>query len=238
MKILKKVIEIGNGAAIYVPKEYLGRNLIITIPEGIEEIKARVLIKLIPFMPNIIGVYLYGSYARNEESKDSDIDILVITKEKDEFIKKILLDDMDLRILTSNGIQKAVKNYPALIMPILNEAKPFINPELIESLKNQKIKYSKFKWNFDEIKRTIKIIEKLIEIDDKDISTSFIYSIIMRIRVCYLIESLLNNKKATNSNFYQLLSDRGLQKEEIEKYIDIYKKVREGEKISISKIVN
>ena len=55
----------------------------------------------------------------------------------------------------------------------------------------------------------------------------------MRIRVCYLIESLLNNKKATNSNFYQLLSDRGLQKEEIEKYIDIYKKVREGEKISI-----
>ena len=54
----------GNGAAVYIPKEYSGREIVIILPEGIDEIKRRVLTNLIEFMPNIIGVYIYGSYAR------------------------------------------------------------------------------------------------------------------------------------------------------------------------------
>ena len=83
MRLIKKAVEIGNGAAVYVPKEYLGKEIVITLQESVQEIKKRVLTSLIEFMPNILGVYLYGSYARNEQTLDSDIDILVITKEKD-----------------------------------------------------------------------------------------------------------------------------------------------------------
>ena len=90
MKILKEVVSIGNGAAVYVPKEYSGREVLITLPEGIDEIKNRILRSLIEWMPNIIGVYLFGSYARKEEDMLSDIDILVVTQEKNEQIKSIV----------------------------------------------------------------------------------------------------------------------------------------------------
>src|SRR3989344_696043 len=101
MRLLKQVVEIGNGAAVYVPKEYIGKEVVITLPENLEDIKKRILTSLIDYMPNILGVYLYGSYAREEQEKNSDIDILIITKDKDEQIKNIL-KDIDVRVVQLN----------------------------------------------------------------------------------------------------------------------------------------
>ena len=236
MRIVKKVIEIGNGAAVYVPKEYSGKEVIVVLPEGIHEIKKRILSSLIEFMPNIIGVYLYGSYARHEQTTNSDIDILIITKEKDENIKNTL-EDIDLRVVPIQAIKKSIKNYPLLIMPILKESITLLNPLLLEVLRNSKIDIKKFKWNFDDVKRIIKIIEKFIEIDDKDISPSHIYSLIMRLRVCYLIECLLKNKKFTNNAIEKLLLNYGLKKEVIDRFFYVYRTIRENEepKIKVEK---
>jgi len=243
MKLVKKVIEIGNGAAVYVPKEYSGREVIVILPEGIEEIKKRILYKLIEFMPNIVGVYIYGSYARGEQELGSDIDVLVITKEKDENIK-LALKEIDLRVITLDSLKKAVKNQPLLIMSILKEAKPLLNPILLEELSLKKIDFKKFAWHFEDVKRIISIIEKFIEIDEKNISPSHIYSLIMRLRVCYMAESLLKNKPFTNKEFAKLLSQYKLSKNQIEKFINIYRLVRDNkepkEKISkeeISKLI-
>ena len=41
MRLVKKAVDIGNGAAVYVPKEYSGREIILLLPEGIQEIKQR-----------------------------------------------------------------------------------------------------------------------------------------------------------------------------------------------------
>ena len=154
MKLIKKVIGIGNGAAVYVPKEYQGREVIIVLPEGISDIKGRVLQGLIEFMPNILGVYIYGSYARSEQGIDSDIDILIITKEKEKRIQNIV-KGIDVRVMTLEDIKKSIKNLPALIMPILKEAKVFLNPLLIEELKASDVNFRKFKWNFQDIKRSL-----------------------------------------------------------------------------------
>lgn len=227
MKLIKKVIGIGNGAAVYVPKEFQGREILVVLPEGINEVRNRILTNLIEFMPNIIGVYIYGSYARNEQEIDSDIDILIITKEKDARIKEAL-KEMDVRVMILENLKKSIENLPALIMPILKEAKTFLNPQLISDLKNLDINFKKFKWNFDDTKRIIKIIEKFIKIDDEDIASSHIYSLIMRIRVCYMIDSLLNNKLFSNKGVETLLINYGLNKDEIYKFYDIYRKVRDN----------
>ena len=117
MKIIKQAVEIGNGAAVYVPKEYKGKNVTIILPDGIYDIKKRILSELIDYMDNILGVYLYGSYARGEHTKESDIDILIIVKDKDENIKKILKNEfsLDARIATLDSIKKSLKDIPLLI---------------------------------------------------------------------------------------------------------------------------
>lgn len=232
MKIAKKVVEIGNGAAVYVPKEYSGREVVVVIPEGIEEIKKRVLTGLVGFMSNIAGVYLYGSYARNEQEADSDVDVLVITKEKDGKIKEVF-KDIDLRTVSLNGVIRSIKDYPLLIMPIFKEAIVMLNPFLLEELKNYKIDIKKFKWSFEEIKRTIKIIENFIELDEEEISPSHIYSLIMRIRVCCLAECLLKNKKFTNNSIRELLLEQGFKKETIDRFFCIYRRIRENEILNI-----
>lgn len=231
MQIIRKVIEIGNGAAVYVPKEYRGKEIVIVLPEGICEIKKRVLSRLIEYMPNILGVYLYGSYARDEQVIDSDIDVLIITKEKDNRIKT-LFEDIDVRVITLESIKKSIKNLPAIIMPTLKEAKVLLNPVLLNELKNFKIDFRKFKWNFGDIKRILKIIEKFVELDEKDISPTHIYSLIMRVRICYMMETLLKNKSFSNKAIKNLLLNYGLSNRKINKFYSIYRKVRESQKIN------
>jgi predicted nucleotidyltransferase len=232
MKIIKKAIEMGNGAAVYVPKEYANRLIVLLLPEGIDEIQSRILTRLIEFMPNIIGVYLFGSYARGEQEVDSDIDVLVVVKEKQDGIKEALVD-FDARIITIDLLKKSIKNTPLLISPILKESKTLLNPELINELKEIKIDYKKFKWNFEDIKRIIKIIEEFVEIDPLDISSSHIYSLILRIKVCYIIECILKDKEFSNKGVKNLLLKCELGKENVDKFYNIYREIRDEDKSSI-----
>jgi len=227
MRLVKRVIEIGNGAAVYVPKEYKGKEVVVLLPEGIKEVKREVFSKLLEFMPNIMGVYLYGSYARSEETKDSDVDLLVIVQEKDDNLKNAL-KDFDARIITFKGVINSIENYPVLIIPILRESKALMNSGLLEELKSKKIDFRKFGWSFDEIRKITKIIESFVKLDDKEIAPSHVSSLIMRLRVCYLIECLLKDKVSTNKGFGDKLSSYGLSKKEIDKFIDIYRIVRDG----------
>ncbi|MBI2448788.1 nucleotidyltransferase domain-containing protein [Candidatus Pacearchaeota archaeon] len=228
MRLIKQAVEIGNGAAVYVPREYAGKEVEIIIPEGIDEIKKRVLNKLINFMPNVLGIYLYGSYARNEQTKESDIDILILTREKDDKIKYIF-EDIDIRVLTLEETNKAIESFPAIIIPILRESISFVNPLLLEELKKRKFDLKKFIWHFDDTKRIIKIIEKFIEINEEEISNSHIYSLIMRIRVLYMIESLIKNKSFNNIDIKKILLNNGLSKRIYNKFYFIYNKIRNNE---------
>ena len=229
MRIIKKAVEIGNGAAVYVPKEYGGKSITILLPEGIEEIKKRVLSKLINFMPNVLGVYLYGSYARDEETNESDIDVLTIVQERDERIKNCI-EDMDLRVLTLKNVKDSVKNFPIPIMTILQESKVFLNPLLLQELKQEKINLNGIKWHFEEINRMIRIIEKFIEVDEINIDPSQVYSLMMRARVLYMIECLIMNKSFSNENVRKRIQGYGLDSKLFENYYTIYQKIRNNEK--------
>jgi predicted nucleotidyltransferase len=230
MKLIKKAVEMGNGAAVYIPREYAGRQVVIVLPEGITDIKKRIIEKLAGRMENIIGVYMFGSYARGESHLLSDIDVLIITKEEEKGLKQ-LFDDMDVRVTTIEKIKKSIENLPAITVPILREAKTIINPALLDELRSAKINYRNFKWNFDDIKRVIKIIETFIEIDEGDIGLSHIYSLIMRARICYMMDCLLKNKQFSNSALKAEIIKRGLNEKTYEKYYEIYQKARDGEEI-------
>ena len=133
------------------------------------------------------------------------------------------------------AIKKSLENIPLLIYPIIKESIVWINPTLLDELKKYKFDYKRLKWNFDEIKRTIKIVEGFINLDD-EISSSHVYSLLMRIRLCFIIECLLKERIFSNKGVYNLLKDNKFNREEIDKFFKIYREVRENnrseEKIS------
>lgn len=228
MRIIKKVIQIGNGAAVYVPKELSGHEVTIIIPEGIEEIKKRVLTGLIKFMPNIIGIYLFGSYAREEQEAGSDIDVLVITKEKDNKIKEAI-KDVDLWTAPLDSIKKTLENSPLFIAPLIRDAKTLLNPILLDELKQIKIDFRKFKWNFEESESAIKIVESFVDVDPEDISASLIYTLMLRLKTFYAMECLLKDRKYSTSGVKELLLKYDIKKDKIDKYFTLYRLTRDDE---------
>jgi len=81
-QIVKRVVESGTGGIVYAPRKWLGQEVIVILPKQPGDIKERLIGILGPKLEHVIGIYLTGSYARNESAKDSDIDILVISDSK------------------------------------------------------------------------------------------------------------------------------------------------------------
>lgn len=233
MRLVKQAVAIGNGAAVYVPREYVGKEVVVTLPEGITEIKSRVLTALIECMPNIVGVYVYGSFARNEQELDSDVDILVVTKEKDRRIKEVL-SGMDARVVPLNAAMKAIREYPVLIVPILREAVALLNPVLLEELKSKTLNIARLRWSLEEAKRTVRIIETFMGLDKAEVSATHLYSLLMRARVCVLIECLLKNKAYTTEKLKNTLFQHGFTKETVGQWLALYREVRYNRDVSAS----
>src|SRR3989338_8766276 len=80
-QLVKRVVRSGNGGAVWVPKDWLGQEVIVILPQKPKlELKERIIHLLEPYLKDIISVFIYGSYARHEETKESDIDVVVITE--------------------------------------------------------------------------------------------------------------------------------------------------------------
>ena len=141
-----------------------------------------------PYLENILGVYLYGSYARGEQRQDSDIDLLVISNKK----FKIKEKGFGIIILKADEIKEAIKIAPVLMYSALTEAKPIINSKLLNELKkNYKPKVKDFKEYIKETRNIININEELLSP----------YSIILRLRGIYIIEKLLFGKNYSYAEF-------------------------------------
>ena len=162
MQIIKKAVEIGNGAAVYVPREYANREVVITLPEGIEEIKKRILEKVFAFMPDILGIYLVGSYARGEETRESDVDVLVITRGINKRIKE---EEYDILFISLEVIKKQLKENALPLLPMLKEAKVIINPELTEKLKEAKLNYHNLRYHIETTKTAMNVVKADIELE-------------------------------------------------------------------------
>lgn len=246
MKLIKKAVEIGNGAAIYIPKSYIGQNVTVMLPEEIDAVKSRILSKLSKHLPQVIGLYLYGSYARGEQTPSSDIDVLVVIEKDDAQIKKSLTgENIDVRILKKDSFKKSIKNFPEIIIPMLKEAQPIINLPFLNDLKKLSSKMPfKFSFHIKDAERIIKIVESFINLDG-EIASSHIYSLIMRLRIFFMIETTLKNKNFSNKGFKEKMLSFNLKEKEFDEFYSLYQRVRDDEtfestieKEKITKLLN
>lgn len=234
-QIVKTVVKSGNGGAVWVPKDWLGEEVVVILREKPKlNARERIIHLLEPYLKDIISVGIYGSYARNEQTKDSDIDALVITKDK-----KIKLnfkeEGIDVISFPIDVFRKAIEKYPAVYYQMVQEAEPLINAYVFEELKNIKIEKESFKGYLKETREHVKSNRELIELDKIDgaylNSYSALYSSILRLRGLFIIKCILKKDKFSNEKFKNWLMDRGLNRNEFEDSYRIYRWIRDSKDI-------
>ncbi len=199
-RIIRNVKAFGNGAHILVPKLWEGERVILLKPLR-KSLKEEILEVIGPYLENIIGVYIYGSYSRNEQREDSDIDLFVITNKK----IKIKEKGFEILCMEEKNIKKSIELEPLLMHSIISESKPIINIKLLDELKE---KYRSFNIrNFNEFlkstKNIIKVNKEFLSSENKEYVSgeAIIYSLILRLRGVYIANSLLNKKSYSNKDF-------------------------------------
>jgi len=152
-----------------------------------------------------MGIYLTGSYARDEQTNKSDVDVLVITDELSNRIKK---GKYDILLIKKDDVNNALENDALPIIPMLIEAKPIMGKNLIEDYKKQvKLSKKNLRFYIETGKSILKVNKAAIELD-KQISSncddSIAYSLILRLRSSYILDCLIKKKIWSNREFLNI----------------------------------
>ena len=227
-QITKLVQKIGNGGHIYLPKETIGKKVVITIKEKTrEDIEEEIIHILKPYLKNIKGIYLHGSYARNEQTKESDIDIVVITDEIITLPKKT--NEYEIIALTEKQLKKSLNYTAPLILPSIKDAIPILNQETIQPYKKVSLTKNNTKWYLETTKSSLALAKQLL--DENDVEGTM-YPLMTRLRGLLMIQQLLNKKQYYNKLVTNYLSQQGMKEEKIKEIIRVYKEVRDDNAIS------
>jgi len=230
-QITRIVQQIGNGGHIYLPKEIVGQKVVINLIEkSMEDIEEEILHILKPCLKNIKGIYIYGSYARGEQTPESDIDILVITDGKVKIKKRI--NEYDIVSLSLEQVEKTIGYTAVLILPMLKEARTILNQELVERYKKERLTKKNTRWYIETTESSLKLAKDWIGDKDSKSMQHIVYPLIMRLRGLHLIESLIRNKGFSNRQVSDYMTKKGLSLDKTEQLNRMYREHRDKRNIS------
>jgi len=205
MELIKTAIKVGNSAGVILPKKYLNSQVKIVLePLNIKKDVLEIILKE-DILKEVEGIYLTGSYARGEETIESDIDILIITNNLN---KKIVKENYEIVCISRKEIERQIKENIFPILPMIKEAKVIMNKELIQNYVNEKLTKENLKWHLDTIKSAMKVVEKSIEVSKKlkiNESDASAYSLILRLRTLYIIDCIRKNKLWNKKEFLNII---------------------------------
>lgn len=218
---IKKTVKAGNSSAVILPRSWLNKEVRIElVKKTLEAILSDVLeiLKKHINSRDIIGIYLVGSYARGDEDKDSDVDLLIITKDTD----KTVYDGIyNLTLISSELLRQKLEKDLLPIGQMIKEAQPLLNSYYLDSLE-VKVTKRNIKWYLDTTRDKLKLIRKVLEKTKKSqVSDLVIYTLVLRIRTLYLINKLTVDEVYSKKNFVNLIKEITNGKESYERYIAI-----------------
>ena len=205
MEIIKNTIRVGNSAGVLLPRKWLNSQVkVILEPLNIEKEVLEILIEE-NILKEVLGVYLIGSYARNEQTIESDVDILVITNNINKKIKK---NKYEIICITREDIKNQLEKNILPILPMIKESKAIINENLIKDYINHPLTKKNLRFHIETSKSALKVIKEAIKISEEekeDISDNIVYSLVLRLREAYIIDCLIKNKPWNNKELINLI---------------------------------
>lgn len=227
--LIKPIIRFGNSAGVLLPKEWLNGKARIELVQKPLEIAKEVLEILSPYLEDLLGIYLVGSYARGDQEENSDIDVLAISRSTK---KEISEGKYSVSIYPLESIKKSLNKNPLSILPRLIEAKTIFNSSLLDELKKHSLNENSIEEFVSSSQRILKINKDLFNLD-KTLDENNIYSLVLRLRGFYIISCLEKKKPYSKEGFKDFLLSNQINFEEV---YDTYRRVKEGKKVSKIKL--
>ncbi len=235
MKIeqVQEVRKWGNSSGVLLPREWLGKQVKVVLIDRTDEIRKEILDILGSYLEDTLGIYLVGSYARGEQKPESDVDILVVSKETKKSFKS---GKYEIEIIPLKGVMWLIANYPAMIYPKIIDASAILNAGLLNEIRGIKLPRSSMKNYLDDCKRIIKTDRELVARDKSEgnilNANSVVYSSILRLRALYMMNSIFSKKRYSNRLFEDWLTSKlGIDLEAYDRIYSIYKAVRDDRNI-------
>jgi predicted nucleotidyltransferase len=226
-QLIKNTIKLGNSSAVILPNTWKYKKVKIQlVEESITEDILEILLKS-DLLKQTIGIYLVGSYARNEETEDSDIDLLIITDSIDKQVKQGIYEI----IFISKKKFKERIGKSLYLTSLVRESKSLMNNEFIKEYKEIGLKLS-LKEYLKEIKSMIKINKQIIDLDEETedrVIDGTVYSVILRLRELYFLNCFKNKKEWNKKQFLELIGD--------EKIYDAYLRIKNDKKTKDDSLV-
>ena len=205
MELIKTAVRVGNSAGVLLPKKWLGSEVKIMLePLNIHKDVLEILMRE-NVLPDVLGAYIVGSYAREEESIKSDIDILIVTYNTNKQIKK---ERYEIICMSKKELERQLTENCLPLLPMLKEAKIIINPLLIKSYTDTILNEKNLKWHIETTKSAMKFVEKDIEIAKEingKVGDSSAYSLVLRLRTLYIINCIRKKEMWKKKEFLRLI---------------------------------
>ncbi len=227
---IKKAVKSGNSSAVILPRAWLDKEVRV---ELIRKTSERILLDTLEILrkylelKEIIGIYLTGSYARAEEDKNSDIDILVLTENID---REIINEGVyNILIISSGLLKQKLENDLFPVAQMIKEAEPLLNSEYLNLIEVEATKKNT-KWYLDTTKNKLKIIKEVIDKtkNKKYLGDVVAYTLVLRIRTLHILDKLIKNEDYSKKEFIKLIKKISNGTNAYERYISV-KNSREDE---------
>jgi len=203
---IKTAVKAGNSSAVILPRAWLDKEVRVELVKKTHEtilIDAIEIAKKHIELREIIGIYLTGSYARKEENRESDIDILIISDNVDrEMIRE---GAYNILIVSRELVKQKLENDLFPIGSMIKEAVPLLNSYYLKSLE-VKVTRKNIKWYLETTEKKLELIKKMLNKTIENIDNKIVYTLVLRIRTLYIIEKMIKNKPYSKKEFLNIIN--------------------------------
>ncbi len=204
-EIVKSVVKVGNSAGVILPREMLNSLVKIEVIRRPLNIYKDIFEILQEYMEDIQGIYVTGSYARGEQTKTSDVDVLVITNATK---KKIVQGKYSIILVPKLNIEEILKKNAFPLLPMLKEAKILMNKEAVLSL-NMRLTRTNLKWYFETSESALEVNASAIGLakeNNEKCDDAIAYSLVLNLRSAYILHCLIKDSLWSNRELKKIIT--------------------------------
>jgi predicted nucleotidyltransferase len=225
----KTVKRYGNSGGVYLPSSWIGGRVEISLVSKPARPEEDLPLAFAGRMQHVISMFLYGSHARGEAEKGSDIDVIVVTDNHQKGMKVpegLKGMGYDVRIMSADDIRRIAERDP-LLSKSLEDAKAIFNDGFLNELRSIKPKRD-LGDRVAMARSSLNIIKGLFE-PGKD-NSSLVYPLMMRMKEMLLMECALSGRKYSLSLLESRIVARGISQSDYRELMAHYRAVRDGKK--------